>query len=130
MKAKTNHCAGIIIEKDGKILLNKRNYQPSKDKLDFVGGIVDPGESFKEAAIREAKEETNYDVNIIRKFISYNVSGKIPKSVHIFIAEIIGGKEKSSDEGQPVWIKKEDIKKENLAFFHTDFILNKYLEQL
>ena len=52
----------VIIEK-GKLLVNK------DDKDDFYklpGGTVEPGDSLQEACIREAKEENNADVEIIK----------------------------------------------------------------
>lgn len=52
---------GIIIEKDKKILVGKRigNHAPG---YSIAGGWVEPGETFEEAAIREAKEETNLTI--------------------------------------------------------------------
>ena len=52
----------VIIEK-GKLLVNK------DDKDDFYklpGGTVEQGDSLQEACIREAKEENNADVEIIK----------------------------------------------------------------
>ena len=48
----------ILLIKDGKILSVSRKNNHSQKGL--VGGKVDPGETFKEAAIREAYEETGY----------------------------------------------------------------------
>ena len=52
--------AVIILEDADNTLLIKATY---KTHWTFPGGAVDPGESPKEAAIRELKEETNIDVN-------------------------------------------------------------------
>ena len=61
---------GVIIEKDGKILMGLRH--PDPDKADSVfrsagewslpGGKLEWGESFEEGAIREVKEETDIDI--------------------------------------------------------------------
>ena len=48
-----------IIERDGKILMVKRNYHPV-GKLDFPGGFVEAGETIEQAAIRESKEKTRF----------------------------------------------------------------------
>ncbi|MGD8632985.1 MAG: NUDIX domain-containing protein [Anaerolineales bacterium] len=52
---------GTAIIKDGKILLTKRRDFPV---WCIPGGHLTPGESILEAAVREAKEETGFDVTI------------------------------------------------------------------
>ncbi len=122
------HCAGVIVEKNNKILLFKRNFKPSKNKLDLVGGFIEKKESIKQAAVREAREETGYNVKLIEKLISLDSFEREEKTLHIFIAKIIDGKLDNSIEGESVWLDINDIKKDVLAFPHTYKILKKYLE--
>ncbi len=59
----------------------------------ITGGTIEKGESPKEAAIREAKEETGFKVKIIRKVGVY--SRKQASSIyssHLFEGRIISGK--------------------------------------
>ena len=55
----------VIFDRDRKVLLLKRsqdsNWMPEKWAL--PGGHIEKGESSRDAAIREAKEETNLDVD-------------------------------------------------------------------
>ena len=51
--------AGIIVNKKGEILLQKR---ADNDLWGLPGGCQELGESFEETIIREIKEETNLDV--------------------------------------------------------------------
>ena len=61
----------IIIEIESKgILLIKRKNPPYGWAI--PGGFVDYGESLEEAAIREAKEETNLEVTLLRQFHTYS----------------------------------------------------------
>jgi ADP-ribose pyrophosphatase YjhB (NUDIX family) len=61
----------IIIEIESKeIVLIKRKNPPYGWAI--PGGFVDYGESLEKAAVREAKEETNLDVKIIRQFQTYS----------------------------------------------------------
>jgi ADP-ribose pyrophosphatase YjhB (NUDIX family) len=61
----------IIIEIESKgIVLIKRKNPPYGWAL--PGGFVDYGESLEEAALREAKEETDLDVKLIRQFHTYS----------------------------------------------------------
>jgi 8-oxo-dGTP pyrophosphatase MutT (NUDIX family) len=52
--------AMVLLFNQGKILSVSRKGDPSKKGL--VGGKVDEGETFLQAAVREAKEETGLDV--------------------------------------------------------------------
>ena len=61
---------GVILEKDGKILLGKRHPDPDKADSAFrsagewslPGGKLEWGESFEDGAIREVKEETGITI--------------------------------------------------------------------
>lgn len=58
---------GIVI-KEGKMLINKRNdpANPSvHNKWEFPGGSMEWGEQINENLIREVKEETGYDVEVL-----------------------------------------------------------------
>ena len=59
-----NHGAGIVVvRKDGAVLMQHRDNKPSifyPDYWCYPAGTVVKGEDFKEAAIRELKEETDY----------------------------------------------------------------------
>ncbi len=82
--------AGVVIKKDGKYLLLQEK-QPKAYKLwNFPAGKVDVGESIEQAAIREAKEESGYDVELIKEItIFHTKSTDVVK--HIFETKIIGG---------------------------------------
>lgn len=51
----------ILINPEGKILVGRRKTNPAP-KHSIFGGALEMGETFEEAAIREAKEETNLDI--------------------------------------------------------------------
>ena len=58
--------SAVVVLKDDKILLGKRNKKNAFGKWVLPGGRVDWGETIKETAIRETKEETGLDVEIKR----------------------------------------------------------------
>jgi 8-oxo-dGTP diphosphatase len=70
-KKKIGAGIGIILEKDGKILLGKRHPDPVKAGSAFLsagewclpGGKLEWGESFEEGAIRETLEETGITIH-------------------------------------------------------------------
>src|SRR5947208_15167364 len=65
--------AGIIVERDGKILLIDRS-----DGLGYTvpGGIVRYRETVEQCVLREAREETGYTVNITGLVGSYSRPGR------------------------------------------------------
>src|SRR6478672_10235873 len=67
-----------------------------------LGGRHEPGESIEETAIREAKEETNFDVELgelIGEYSIVSAGGERILDVSIFIATILGG-EMRPQEGE------------------------------
>jgi len=117
-----------IIEKDGKLLMLKRAFDP-KGKLDFPGGFVDENEDIEIAAIREVKEESGFDVKLVKKLGVFEYFYKGDKILHVFIGEVTGSTQTSSIEGTPVWIDPRTISAEDLAFpqIHVR-VINEYFK--
>jgi 8-oxo-dGTP pyrophosphatase MutT (NUDIX family) len=80
----------IAILQNNSILLTQRE---DFEVWCLPGGHIDSGESFAQAAIREAREETGLDVHLTRFVGSYTrpqwSDGLY--HIHLFTAEIIGG---------------------------------------
>lgn len=53
---------GAIIAIDGRILLVRRSNPPLQGEWSIPGGLVETGETIKEAIIREVREETSLEV--------------------------------------------------------------------
>jgi 8-oxo-dGTP diphosphatase len=54
--------AFVLLIEDGRVLLVKQSYGPRLWAL--PGGLVNPGESLEDAAVREVREETGLDVRV------------------------------------------------------------------
>src|SRR3989338_887640 len=82
--------ASVVMKQDGKYLLVQERQPKAYGLWNFPGGKVDVGESFEQAAIREAKEESGYDVEIIKKIGIFQAN---PTNAvkHAFEVKIIGG---------------------------------------
>lgn len=81
------------------------------------GGFMDKDEDLKEAARREVKEETGFEVEIIQLLdVEYNGSGG-PEI--FFEAEVTGGEKNGSWEGKPEFIKKEVIEEKVWELKHS-----------
>jgi ADP-ribose pyrophosphatase YjhB (NUDIX family) len=55
---------GVVVERDGRILLVRRNHEPAYGRWAFPSGYVDAGEVVEEAAAREVLEETGLAVEL------------------------------------------------------------------
>lgn len=56
--------AGVLVHREGEILLIQRNHEPGLGLWSFPSGYVDRGEVVEEAAVREAREEAGIEVTI------------------------------------------------------------------
>ena len=95
--------AVAIIQRDGKVLLTKRKYDPYQGYWDLPGGFMEPGETVEKALKREIWEETALEVNNLRYYCSYPnnyVYGTFESTVIgiFFLAEIESGKAKAGDD--------------------------------
>lgn len=79
----------VLVEHDDKILLGRRNMNPGKGLWSFPGGYVDRYEKVEAAALREVKEETNLDVELLDLVGVYSESGN-PVVLMVFRAAVVG----------------------------------------
>lgn len=101
---------GVILEKDGKILLGMRH--PDPDKADSVfrsaggwclpGGKLEWGETFEEGAIREVKEETGITIKNPKVISVHNC-----KNEHAHFMTV--GLCASEWEGEPAVMEPDEI---------------------
>ncbi|HEU5248154.1 MAG TPA: NUDIX hydrolase [Candidatus Udaeobacter sp.] len=98
-----------VISEDKILLVKERG-----DGWTLPGGWVDPGESPSEAAVRETKEESGYDVNAVRLIAIYDRDrhGHPPCPFHvyklIFLCKLVGGSAKTSLETEAACFFRED----------------------
>ena len=113
-----------LIIKDNSIVLIKRSNEPYKNMWALPGGFVDRAEDTEDACIREAKEETNLDVEIEEVSGVYARPNRDPRGHTISVAykcKIISGKLKAADDAKGAkWFLLKDLPK--LAFDHFDII--------
>lgn len=109
------HLTLMILKRDGKILLGTKKRGFGMGKINGVGGKVEPGETIREAAIRETFEEVGIRVNDCRDFgqvvfRELYFAGKPETDVlHIFVSEDFSGEAVETDEIAPAWYPIKDI---------------------
>lgn len=84
---------GVMVLKDGKILLGKRKNAHGAGDYATPGGKLEYGESFEECARRETREECGLEIKNIRFLNVANVLRFAPKHyVHVgLVAEWVSG---------------------------------------
>lgn len=70
---------GVMILKDGKVLMAKRKGALGAGEYGFPGGHLEYMESFEDCAIRETQEETGIEIKNIRFLFVANVKKYNPK---------------------------------------------------
>jgi ADP-ribose pyrophosphatase YjhB (NUDIX family) len=113
----------IIIEQGEEgIVLIKRKNPPYGWAI--PGGFVDYGESLENAALREAKEETNLEVELIRQFYTYSNPHRDPRHHTITTVYIARGKGKpeARDDAQEIGIFTRSNLPEEIAFDHRQIV--------
>lgn len=116
----------LIIEYNKGIILIKRRNPPEGWAL--PGGFVDSGESLEDAAVREAKEETGLDVDLLRQFHTYSAPDRDPRhhtitTVYIARAE---GKAVAGDDAKEIGVFSKDMLPGQIAFDHREIINDYY----
>lgn len=120
----------IIIEIESKgIVLIKRRNPPYGWAI--PGGFADYGESLEKAAMREAREETNLDVKLIRQFHTYSDPRRDPRHHSISTVYIAKAKgtPKAKDDALEIKIFNESTLPDEIAFDHRS-ILKDYFKQI
>lgn len=65
-REKVKACVGVMIFKDGKVLMGKRKGSHGSGEYSFPGGHVEFGESFEDCVKRETLEEANVKIQNIK----------------------------------------------------------------
>lgn len=66
------------------------------------GGGIDPGEKPEEAILREMKEETGYEVKIVRQIAEYLPVNKLTQLSFYYECQAISGEKKTGDETKAI----------------------------
>jgi 8-oxo-dGTP diphosphatase len=108
------------------VVLIERGHEPFKGCWALPGGFVDVGETVEDACIREVKEETNLDVQILKLLGVYSDPFRDPRGHTVsivYICGVIGGNLIGGDDAAKAeWFNS--IKGINLAFDHERILVD------
>lgn len=124
---------GIVFNSKGQVLLTKHS---QNKHWSFPKGLIDPGQTSKEAALREVKEEGGVKAEIVdkagySKYVYTYKGEKIFKVVTYFLMQYISGDPKNHDwEVEEAGWYEPEAALEQLTFSQDKTLLKKALELL
>ncbi|HUO16600.1 MAG TPA: NUDIX hydrolase [Verrucomicrobiae bacterium] len=114
---------GAIILEDNRVLLVKRAHPPIQGQWSIPGGVLEVGELVREAAVREAREETGLIVEpgeLLGVFDRVLRDAEKRVQYHYvlidFLCKAVGGELRAaSDAAEVRWFRRAELPELNLA---------------
>lgn len=112
---KVGACAvGIVHDDVGRILLDKRAYNPGQGLWALLGGYLEPNETPEKALVREVAEESGLLIDV-EELVEIGVGG--PTCGLFYSARVIGGTlRKSAESTALTWFSPAAIPWNEMAF--------------
>lgn len=114
---------GVVVIKEGRILLVRRAFDPGAGKWSIPGGLVETGETLSAAGARECEEETGLKVQVLELINAFDMieeddDGKTRYHYVLvdFLASQVGGEERPNQEVSELrWTTYDEAKKLDLT---------------
>lgn len=111
---------GAIAVRDGALLLIRRGHAPSRGRWSLPGGRVEPGETAREALVREMAEETGLVVEVgelVGEVLRPGPNGVTYRiqDFRVKVGETVAGPVAGDDAMDVAWVPLEDVAKYRLS---------------
>ena len=113
----------VVIPSEKGVVLVRRGSEPYEGQWALPGGFVEVGETVKQAAVREAAEETGLAVEVSRLVGVYSEPGRDPRGHNVsvaFLVRVLSGQMKAASDAAEVDVL--DPGSVELAFDHARII--------
>ena len=128
-------CVGVICFRGDDVLLIRRGKAPRAGEWSLPGGRIEPGESEREAALRELAEETGVRAELGPKVATIDADFEgVSYRLHDYVARWVSGEPAGADDALEaafvpmdaigalrMWPKTEAVIRDALAAVQTGF---------
>ncbi|KAF5056824.1 NADH pyrophosphatase [anaerobic digester metagenome] len=118
-------CDGLVL-RDGKVLLVRRAREPFKGCHALPGGFLEYGERAEDCVVREVREETGLDTEVVRLLNVYSEMGRDPRGHFVTLLYLLrekGGALQAGDDADSAGFFGRSSLPE-MAFDHRKMILD------
>jgi 8-oxo-dGTP diphosphatase len=118
-------CDGLVV-REGKVLLVRRGRDPFRGCHALPGGFVEYGESAEDCVVREVREETGLETEVLRLVGAYSEMGRDPRGHFVTLLYLLrekGGSLKAGDDAESAGFFDPSALPE-MAFDHESVIMD------
>jgi ADP-ribose pyrophosphatase YjhB (NUDIX family) len=122
-------CVGVLIERDRRLLLVRRERAPFKGYWDIPGGFLEEDEHPRTGAVREAREETGLRIAVDELLGVYHDRSGDTYTLNLYYrAHVIGGRERAGDDADQLrWFGKRELPRRIAFPGHAKHVLRDWL---
>ncbi len=121
---------GAVIVEDGRALLIRRGQAPLLGEWSLPGGVLECGETLREAVIREAREETGLVVEVdemlgVYERVIRSDDGRVRYHyvlIDFLCRQVAGELKAASDAAEVGWFSREELPALKLALDANDVV--------
>jgi 8-oxo-dGTP diphosphatase len=113
----------VVIPSERGVVLVRRGSEPYEGRWALPGGFVEVGETVRQAAVREAAEETGLAVEVSRLVGVYSDPDRDPRGHNVsvaFLVRVLSGQMQAASDAAEVEVR--DPASVELAFDHARII--------
>lgn len=128
---------GVVVRKENLVLLIRRGNPPRRGEWSIPGGAVELGETWREAAVREVREECGVEITLGEIIDAIDILVRDDNGVpqyHYAIVDFVGtyvsGNVRAGSDGLDArWVPIDELKTFEMAAMARDVIFKAFVRE-